>query len=452
MRLLPRSLAGRLTVTALAAIAIALLFAAMAIGRVLERFVTEGLDERLDAQIAVIARAVRPDGSLDRSRVVDVPPFDRPGSGWAWQLTTPRAAMRSGSLDGAMLLPRPLEGPAFHHRAREGRPEPFEARGADGELVHGRRLTVRTSAGAAVVLAAGPRWVVERPLRAAVAPLLVSLAMLGIGLALALIAQLRLGLRPLARLQAMVVEVREGRRSLIEATEPTELLPLVGEVNALIEANVAGLAAARLHVANLAHGLKTPLATLRLDLAEAGRDPDGRLRAEVERLEAQVRHHLARARAANVGTIASPLVAVLPVVADLARAMERLHADKAIRAELHVPAALAVRCDPRDLDEALGNILDNAWRHARTAVSVGAVPARGIVRLTIADDGADLDDDKLAAMQSGAVRLDERERGNGQGLRIARELIELHGGRIGFSRGERGGLLVEMELHGNRTH
>src|SRR6187402_2066318 len=95
MRMMPRSLFGRLLATAGAALLVALVFAGFAIGHVLERFVIHGLDDRLDAQIAVVARAVRPDGTLDRVRMVDVPPFDVPGSGWAWELRAPGGTLRS---------------------------------------------------------------------------------------------------------------------------------------------------------------------------------------------------------------------------------------------------------------------------------------------------------------------------------------------------------------------
>ena len=106
MRVMPRSLFGRLLGTAIVAILAALVFAAFAIGNVLERFVMQGLDERLDGQIAVVARAVRADGDLDRTRAVDLPPFDQPGSGWSWEVRAPGGTLRSGSL-GTARIARP---------------------------------------------------------------------------------------------------------------------------------------------------------------------------------------------------------------------------------------------------------------------------------------------------------------------------------------------------------
>ena len=444
MRLLPRSLAGRLLVTAGVALAAALAFAALAIGHVLEGFVTEGLDARLDAQIAVVARAVRADGSLDRQAAIDVPPFDRSGSGWEWQVTAPGGVLRSASLASGALTVRLPPPPPWHRDPR--RPRPFEATGADGHRLHGRLLRVPTAAVPATILAAGPRSVVERPLRAARVPLAASLLLLGGALMLAVLVQLRLALRPLKRLGAMLSEVRGGARRRIDVDEPTELLPLVAEMNALIDANEAALARARAHAANLAHGLKTPLATLRLDLAEPGSDPDGRLAVQVARMEAQVRHHLGRARAADPTNAAALAVPLAPHIAELTDALARIHAGRGVTPRIAIAEGLAVRCDPQDLDELLGNILDNAWRHAAARVSIRAEATGRVARVTIADDGAGLPPDRLARLAIGNARADEQAEGHGQGIRIARELAELHGGTLALRAAAGGGLEVVIEL------
>ncbi|MDH7638238.1 histidine kinase [Nostoc sp. 3335mG] len=435
MRLLPRSLTGRLVMTALVATTLALTLAALSIGHVLGRFVMHGLDERLDAQIAVVARAVRPDGTLDAARAADVPPFDTPGSGWAWELVAPAGKLRSNSL-GPAHLPLPVDWeapppPPGHH----GRPDdpwrvrPLDGIGADGRAVHGRIATIPTARGDAFVIAVGPRAIVERPLRAATGPLLLSLALLAAFLLLAVLVQLRIGLRPLRRLGNMVGEVRVGRRRTIAITEPTELLPLVDELNTMIETNEQALARARGHVANLAHGLKTPLATLRLELAARSGEGDAALVALADRMQHQIRHHLGRARAAEIGTkgISVPL---LPVIEGLVVTMAKIHSDRDIRSEISLPPELAVRCDPHDLDELLGNILDNAWRHARSRVRISAVRDGPDVLTTIADDGAGMTEKQIDTALLKGRKLDEAGSGHGFGLPISRELSELHGGLL----------------------
>lgn len=455
MRLLPKSLTGRLLVTAGVAIAVALFFAAIAIGHVLERFVMHGLDDRLDAQISVVARSVKADGTIDPALATDLPPYDRAGSGWAWQVIGPNRTLRSGSL-GVVDLPLPPDWdapPRWGHGAHDHRPwsdptrpRPLDGIDNNGRAVHYRIVSLSTTAGPVSVVAAGPRDIVERPWRAAMAPLLVSLLLLGTFLALALVVQLRIGLRPLNRLTALLADVREGRLRQIDVEEPTELLPLVEELNALIGANEQALARARAHVANLAHGLKTPLATLRLDLDLPRIDPDGRLGEQVARMERQIRHHLGRARAAEPGGAASAVVALRACIDDLAQVMARIHEGRAIEALIDVPSSIAVRCDPQDLDELLGNLLDNAWRWAGSTVRITAREAGKHVRIVIEDDGPGMSEQRIEEAMIKGRRLDEREDGHGFGLPISRELVELHGGSIGLGRSELGGLEIHIDL------
>ena len=458
MRLLPKSLTGRLVVTAVAAIVAALILAAFAIGHVLERFVMRGLDDRLDAQIALVANAVRTDGSFDDRSRIDVPPFDTLGSGWAWQADGPGGTRRSASLGEnslplppdwrappAPLAPPPPDADAPPRPAEPdaGHPRPLDGWDRDGRPLHYRVVTLLSPRGAVTIVAAGPRRIVDRPLAAAMAPLLLSLFLLGLFLALALIVQVRVGLRPLQRLRDHLAAVRAGEARRVDVAEPTELLPLVAELNALIDANDQAVARARGHVANLAHGLKTPLATLRLDLAD--RDPSGKLRAQVERMEGQIRHHLGRARAAEPGGAAAR-IELAPHLTDLTAALGRIHADRAVALRVDLEPGLRVRCDAQDLDELLGNLLDNAWRHAREQVCVVARREDRMVRIAIGDDGPGMRDDDIAEALVKGRRLDERDGGHGFGLSITRELVELHGGALDLGRSDLGGLEAVVRL------
>ncbi|MFS0772677.1 sensor histidine kinase [Sphingomonas sp. 1P08PE] len=323
-------------------------------------------------------------------------------------------------------------------------PTPFDARLADGTRVHGRWQRVPTDAGPALVAVAVPRWMIDQPVRQALTPLVVMLALVGALLAVATIVQLRVGLRPLDRLRLMLAEVRGGTRRRINLDVATELRPVVVELNALIDAQHAQLERARGHVANLAHGLKTPLAALRLDLP--AHDPAGILTAQVDRIEGQVRHHLGRARAASIGDLATPPVALAPVVADLTDALSRIHADRGIACTPAVPPSLTVRCDRQDLEELLGNLLDNAWRHARTRVDLTATVTGRDATIAIADDGPGIPADRLADAVRPGRRLDEAGDGHGFGIPIARELVELHGGSLAMAGGEGGGLTVTIRL------
>jgi len=139
-------------------------------------------------------------------------------------------------------------------------------------------------------------------------------------------------------------------------------------------------------------------------------------------------------------------VRLAPVVEALCQALGRIHADRAVEAVLAIPAAVAVRCDPQDLDEALGNLLDNGWQHARRRLAVTAVADGRRLILHVEDDGGGLSDKRLAALDAGDRPVDERPGGHGQGLRIARELVEMHGGTLALARADAGGLRATVTL------
>ena len=446
MRFWPRSLFGRLLGIATLATIAALAFAAVTIGHVLERFVTRGLDQQLDAQVNVLARATRPDGTLDPVRAISLPAFEEQGSGWGWRVDGAAGHWAGGT---AFTFPSPPPGPA-RERERDHHPgprfRPGEGLDRSGEHVHLRQLRMPSTAGWVLVTAAGPRRVAVAPLREAMVPLLLSLAILGGALSLATVLQLRFGLRPLRRLRHDLGEVRAGRLRHVPADQPAEIAPLATELNALIDQNEAGLAHARRHVSNLAHGLKTPLATLGIRLAADGRDPDGSLGAIVAQIDGRVRHHLGRARAVAPGGARRARTLLAPAIADLASALERIHADRPVRATMELPSGLVVAIDPQDLDEMVGNLLDNAWRHARSEVRVEACAANGTIALAVDDDGPGLSETAMSEALVPGRRLDERGDGHGFGLSITEELAELNGGKLVLRRSAAGGLGAMLTL------
>ena len=447
MKIGTTSLRGRLLLVAALSTIGALLFAAFAIGHVLERFVMRGLDDRLDAQVMVLARAVGPDGSLDTARAIDLPLFGERGSDWNWRVNAADGRHWASSPGASTVR---AEQPDESERRRRG-PEqngifPAEAAGPHGERLHLRTMTVPTRAGPVVISASGPRRMVEAPLREALVPMLGSLAILGAGLALATLLQLRLGLRPLAQLRVSLADVRAGKRRHVPPDQPEELSGIVDELNALIDQNEAGLTAARRHVSNLAHGMKTPLAALSVRLGEGMRDPDGELRAMVAQIDGRIRHHLGRARAATPAGRSRARTMLAPAVGDLVTVLERIHANRAITASAEIPSDLILAVDPQDLDEMLGNILDNGWRHARTAIGIGATVIDGMAVIVIEDDGPGLSDDAMRAALMPGLRLDEAGEGYGFGLSIVQELAELNGGTTALTRSHKEGWGLAVEL------
>ncbi|WP_157216934.1 sensor histidine kinase [Flavisphingomonas formosensis] len=434
------SLHARLFLVAALTSLAALAFATFAIGHVLERFVVRGLDQILDAQIHVIDRAVRPDGTIDRARLVTMPGFDRPQSGWIWRVRDPAGEWTSGA-DLAVEAIRPGHRPWRDADAIQ----PAEGRTADGQPVHLRRLERPLAGGVLEIVASAPRDLVDRPLREAQGTLLLSLVLLGMALAAASWIQLRFGLKPVRALRDAVARVRSGSAAQLPADQPQELRPLAEEVNALIAQNQAGLEHARRHVANLAHGLKTPLATLALRLQ---REPvSEQTRALVAELDARIAHHLRRARAAAPSAGQRSSTAVAEVAEDLAQALRHIHAGRSVLLDERVDSACQVAVERQDLEELLGNLLDNGWRHAAGRLRLTAQVDGAMVRISVEDDGPGLSDADVARARQSGVRLDESDVGYGFGLTITQELAELYGGGLALGRSrELGGLAALLTL------
>lgn len=439
MRWLPRSLHARMLALSLAATLVALAIAGWAIAGVLERFVVQGLDQRLDAEVTLLAASVDRDGRVDRAALRrNLGAFDgEPGS--RWKIVGPDGAI--GSADFPALddrLPPLPPGPTFDpHRLR-----PREGGLQDGARVHARELVIDTRRGPVTLTAATPRVVVERPIKAALVPLLLTLAALAALLAAATLVQLRIGLRPLRRLRDQVAAIRGGTRARVDEDQPLELRALASELNALTEANAATLATARATAANLAHALKTPVAALALDLRG-----DPVRAAQVARIDATIRHHLARARTMAVDRRASTPLA--PAIDGLVAALRSTAAERGIVIDVALFPDLAVAVEATDLDELVGNLLDNAVRHAERRVRVTAAPVSDNARrvmIEVIDDGSGIAAADLARATVAGVRLDERGSGHGFGLSIVTELAALYGGGLVLTEAPDGGLRARLAL------
>ncbi|MDB5693264.1 MAG: sensor histidine kinase, partial [Alphaproteobacteria bacterium] len=269
--------------------------------------------------------------------------------------------------------------------------------------------------------------------------------LLGLGLVASIWLQLRYGLGPVRALRDAVARVRSGETGLLPADQPRELQPLADEVNALIRQNAAGLDHARRHLANLAHGLKTPLATLSLRLARD--DAPAETRALVAQLDARIAHHLRRARSAAATTGQRARTNVAEVAADLIDAVVRVHADRALRFEADIEPSHIAAIDRQDLDELLGNLLDNAARHAGSLVRLSARTDGTMLDLAVEDDGPGMTEEQVTLALRPGARLDESGIGYGLGLSIVHELAELYGGTLRLGRSQAlGGLLAGITL------
>jgi signal transduction histidine kinase len=266
--------------------------------------------------------------------------------------------------------------------------------------------------------------------------------------------QVRFGLSPLKRISESLAAIRAGTAERLEGAFPVEISPLARETNALLDANREIVERARTHVGNLAHALKTPLSVMMNEAASRGDDPlAAKVLEQAVIMRDQVTRHLERARLAARLTVVGTVTEVLPVVNALSRTMEKTHRDKALGIDIKAPEKARFRGERQDLEEMVGNLLDNACKWAQSRVSIEIVcerpqPDRQIVRVIVDDDGPGLTPAQREQVAHRGQRLDETKPGSGLGLSIVVELAGLYGGSLSLGTAAIGGLRADLVLPG----
>jgi signal transduction histidine kinase len=262
--------------------------------------------------------------------------------------------------------------------------------------------------------------------------------------------QFRAGLRPFNRLRQQLLALRDGSKLRIEGTYPTEVQPLVNDLNSLLEHREQTVKRALAKAGDLAHGLKTPLAVLHqeADRAEAAgqHETASTISNQVERMRRQVDYHLAQARATAPGTVPTAPCPLLPSVQGLTRTLLRIYTDRGVAIEVEVSAEHSIRGQREDLEEMLGNLLDNACKWAKSRVKIKSVQESGAVLITVDDDGPGLPASMRDQVLQRGIRADESAPGSGLGLAIVRDLVELYGGTVTLSDSPAGGLRATLRL------
>jgi signal transduction histidine kinase len=422
------------------------------------------------------------------------PLFDRPFSGWYWQIRPVGAADEGVAGSDSLLdqrLPQ-LSGDAA--RSAEDDTTRGYLRGPDNQLLRviereiiigpEDQASADDSTGAAAAPAGEPdraeprqppgkaedtggdpdRYIysvagladeVEQQVKEFRNMLLLALGMLGAGLIAAAVLQVGYGLRPLAEMSRRLADIRAGKADRLEGEFPREIAPLQKELNALLRANREIVERARTHVGNLAHALKTPLSVIANETDRArGRGGAEAALADIvgrqtELMSGQVRHHLDRARMAAQRGVIGTATEVEPAMQALARTLEKLHRERALRFEASCTPGLLFRGERHDFEEMLGNLLDNAFKWAQHVVRLGIAPAPGrpgYLAVTVDDDGPGLSADKRQQAVQRGRRLDEARPGSGLGLAIVADLVHLYGGVFELGEAPMGGLRAVLLL------
>ena len=264
--------------------------------------------------------------------------------------------------------------------------------------------------------------------------------------------QLRRGLAGIARLRERLGAVHDGRSERVEGEYPGEVQPLVTDLNALLDHHEQAVRRAVTKAGDLAHGLKTPLAILSREaerVRESGQvELSASIAQQVAHMRRQVDYHLAHARAAASGATPGARSSVKESAEALSRALHRLHAGRGLTIDI-TAADHVVRCQREDLDEMLGNLLDNACKWGRARIALSAAADGSSIVIHVDDDGPGIEVEKREAVLQRGVRADQAAPGSGLGLAIVRGLAEVYGGSIALSESPLGGVRAELRLPGS---
>lgn len=452
-----RSLQARLAIVGLLGVCTALLVAHSVLVSLFERQVTRQFEATLIIQLDQLTAGVELAGDPWQIIVQEPsadPRWGKPYSGIYWQVSavadgenTPQAVIhRSRSLwDFNLAVPGDELAPGVVHIHRIPGPAGQRLLAAERRVV----LDAETKPTPVRLIIASDTRELTVSVAAFTRSVMQYLAALGLMMGLVVAIQLVYGLAPLRALERSLGRLREGKAETLDGRFPSEVAPLVGQFNAVLTEQRRNLQRARSLAGNLAHAVKTPLTVI----ANAAHDPhlDSQALRETVRhygalAEKQVAWHLKRARMAASTTGQYTPVRLAEVLDGVVAVVRRAHADKRLEVLCDVPQTLRFRGEREDLQEILGNLIDNAFKWAHQFVSVTVDRTEDRMVLLVDDDGPGVAPERYADILQRGTRLDEVVAGSGLGLAIVAELVALYQGRIAFSPSVRGGLRVLLEL------
>ena len=436
------SLARRMIAIAAIWISVLLIGGGFALDRVLVGAITRNFDSNLEYVLLSMIRSseIGPDGEVRMIEPLGDPRFLEPYSGLYWQISGgtlepyPSRSLWERRLDTS----DPHDDQILHVYDSNQFPDE-ELRVAERDVVlPGSKTKWRFQI-------AQSREVLEIQTRALRATLIPSLGLLGLGLIILAALQTFYGLWPLRHIRRAIAAMRGGQQHRVTAPLPLEVQPMVDELNALLAHNEKQAEEARLHAGNLAHALKTPLTVL-VNSATSDTSPlADTVRREAATMQRQVEHHLARARAVGRRGAAQARANVRDSVDSVSRAVALLYPDA--RLDASGDKDLVVRVERQDLDELIGNLLENAAKYGGGSVFVTVQRDGAMGEIIIEDDGAGIPPADRARVIDRGVRLDSNKPGTGLGLAIVRDVAEIYGGSLALEESEDlGGLLVRLRL------
>jgi signal transduction histidine kinase len=424
-------------------IVIALLATAFLLARQYRQHIEEHYDAHVFTHVEELVVAVEtgPDGSLSLSREPTDPRFHRPDSGWYWEvLHTDVPLHKSASLGDQQLdLSKMVVDERYAIQTVYG-PGQQKLR---AHVVH---VSYPHDPGSLTFVATAPEILITDDVHDFVFHVLTGFVVLGIGLSVAVVVQVTIALKPLKAIRSTISDIRAGKTARLPRDFPDDVQPLVDELNFLLDHNEMLLKRARNQLGDLAHAVKNPLTVIRNEARNMSSKQGQLILDQSHVMSSSIDHCLSRARIYGKQDAIGYRTSVKSVFDDLNYAVGHIYKDRNIGVQLLCLDDHWFRGEAQDLEEMVGNLIDNACKWAKSEVRVNCRSGHNRLALVIEDDGPGIAEEDMADITRRGRKLDDASPGHGHGLGIVRDIAELYGGSLKLGRSKLGGLKAELDL------
>jgi signal transduction histidine kinase len=438
-----RSITTRIIALSIVWIIMALLATALILTNLYQHHIEEHYDAHVFTHLEELVAEIEidPMGNLLMHEQPSDPRFYRLNSGWYWEVKS-----SSGSLEKSPSLGKEtldLSGLDFEENHNV---QTIYGPGQQALRAHIMHVSYPRSNTSLTFITTAPVVQISDDVRDFSVHIIISFLVLGIGLSLAVVLQIRLALKPLKAIKTAIRDVQTGRSKRLPQEFPSDVQPLVEELNHLLDHNEVLLKRARNQLGDLAHAVKNPLTVIRNEARSMTSEQGQIILDQSHTISSSIDHFLSKARIYGKKDVIGYRTSIKSVLDDLTYAVKHIYRDREIEIQFSGQGTCLFRGESQDLEEMAGNLIDNACKWAKSKVVVNCKTANNRLLLIVEDDGPGIPEEKLEEVMQRGCKLDDSKPGHGQGLGIVNDIADLYGGHLKLCQSSLGGLQAELDL------
>ena len=380
-------------------------------------------------------------GNLKMHEQPSDPRFYRLNSGWYWEIKNPNGTLEKSPSLGEETLD--LSGLNFEENHDVQTIYGPGQQALRAHIMHVSYSRLNTSL---TFVTTAPVMQITDDVRDFSMHIIISFLMLGIGLSLAVVLQVRLALKPLKAIKTAIGDVQTGKSTRLPQEFPSDVQPLVEELNHLLDHNEVLLKRARNQLGDLAHAVKNPLTVIRNEARSMANEQGQIILDQSHAMASSIDHFLSQARIYGKKDVIGYRTSVKAVINDLTYAVKHIYRDRGVEIQFSDLGTCLFRGESQDLEEMAGNLIDNACKWAKSKIVINCKTANSRLLLIVEDDGPGIPKEKLGDVIQRGCKLDDFKPGHGQGLGIVNDIADLYGGHLKLSQSSLGGLQTELDL------